>query len=278
MDDFDHSIQALALWVGRTGTLDVVFAEAGLDTPFKTPCQPLLELMLITEGNVSATVGRVAVRLRAGDLIVMNAHFGNQGRFAQGDCRYDCVSVDVGGVPEFAALARRSVGLVRAMSDPSGLHQLYREVNHLRHAPPKRLPELAVKTALLRLLLAIHDDSAVSWAGPLAAGGRRRLQASMELLRERQSDPALSVADLARAAHLSVTHFGRLFKRCFDISPMPYLLRMRLSRARSLLERTELNVKEIAFATGFSDPLYFSRQFRKIHGMPPTELNAANDD
>ena len=57
----------------------------------------------------------------------------------------------------------------------------------------------------------------------------------------------------------------------FYFTAMPYLLQMRLNRARNLLMHNELSVKEVAFMTGFNDPLYFSRVFRKKFGGPPTE-------
>jgi AraC-like DNA-binding protein len=51
---------------------------------------------------------------------------------------------------------------------------------------------------------------------------------------------------------------------------MNYLRRMRIARARYLLERSNLTVKQICHMAGFGDQLYFSRAFRKETGMCPT--------
>ena len=44
---------------------------------------------------------------------------------------------------------------------------------------------------------------------------------------------------------------------------------MRMARARIALEKTELSVAEIGVACGYDDPAYFSRVFRRAHGVPP---------
>ena len=54
--------------------------------------------------------------------------------------------------------------------------------------------------------------------------------------------------------------------------PAPYLQRLRLRRARLLIERTFLSVKEVMALVGYNDPSHFSRDFRHEHGVAPTEL------
>ncbi|MBN2712230.1 MAG: helix-turn-helix transcriptional regulator, partial [Planctomycetes bacterium] len=56
------------------------------------------------------------------------------------------------------------------------------------------------------------------------------------------------------------------------ISPSEYLQRLRMQRAFSLLRSSQMSVKEIAYACGFSDPAYFSRCIRDASGLTPRQL------
>ena len=80
----------------------------------------------------------------------------------------------------------------------------------------------------------------------------------------------VSVGALAEMANLSVSHFCALFKRTTGFAPVDYLLHMRIQRACELLDTTDQPIKRIAGEMGFSDALYFSRTFRKVHGISPT--------
>jgi len=82
-------------------------------------------------------------------------------------------------------------------------------------------------------------------------------------------EQSVSVGGLAAMANLSVSHFCALFKRVTGFAPIDYLLHMRVRRACQLLDTTDHPVKRIAGEMGFSDPLYFSRVFRKVHGLSP---------
>jgi AraC family L-rhamnose operon transcriptional activator RhaR/AraC family L-rhamnose operon regulatory protein RhaS len=81
----------------------------------------------------------------------------------------------------------------------------------------------------------------------------------------------ISVKALSKIAGMSESSLLRAFKQATDRTPTEYLLRLRLRRARHLLRRTDLNITEIAFETGFQDSNYFTRQFRKQTGCSPRE-------
>jgi transcriptional regulator GlxA family with amidase domain len=82
----------------------------------------------------------------------------------------------------------------------------------------------------------------------------------------------LPVAELARVAGLSRAHFSRLFAAGEGLPPAQYVLQRRLeSAARLLVQGAALPVKEIAILTGFSDPNYFAKAFRRHYGLSPTE-------
>ena len=82
----------------------------------------------------------------------------------------------------------------------------------------------------------------------------------------------LSACGLAARVNLSPARFRQLFVAHTGAAPGRYLQRLRLRRARVLIERTFLSVKEVMALVGYSDPSHFSRDFRQHHGMPPSAL------
>lgn len=79
----------------------------------------------------------------------------------------------------------------------------------------------------------------------------------------------IGVAALCRIAHLSRSTLFRAFRRSTGLTPLEYLIRLRVRRAGELLRHSQLAIKEIAAQTGFRDSNYFSRQYRRVTGESP---------
>ena len=98
---------------------------------------------------------------------------------------------------------------------------------------------------------------------------RAKLQPALEWMARHTAENA-SLEDMAKMTSLSVTHFRRLFMETFKESPAKYALRLRLNRARDLLEATDLTIADIALNTGFYDQSHFVKAFRNIYKITPT--------
>jgi len=81
----------------------------------------------------------------------------------------------------------------------------------------------------------------------------------------------ITMEKLAQLAHVSTSTLYRLFYHEFSVSPMNWLLKLRLTKARELLMHTEKSINEVAYACGYNDPHFFSRQFRKSIGCSPRQ-------
>jgi len=102
----------------------------------------------------------------------------------------------------------------------------------------------------------------------LSGAAERRLQSARQFA-ERSFSRPVGVAEMVRASGFSRSHFSRLFHYRFGMSPLDYLNGLRLREAMRLLADTPAPVTEIALRSGFTDPNYFSRVFRKACGMSP---------
>jgi len=91
-----------------------------------------------------------------------------------------------------------------------------------------------------------------------------------EALETRIAHP-ISLEEMARMTHLSVSQFSLRFRQYFGVSPVQFLLHLRMRRACLLLTEPNLNIQEIAYALGYENPLYFSKQFRSRLGKSPSE-------
>lgn len=98
---------------------------------------------------------------------------------------------------------------------------------------------------------------------------RQRLHDVWHLVDARLGHP-WNVAELAASACLSQTHFHRLMRQHYHISPMAMVTRLRMVRARELL-RQGLAVHQVAAQVGYDNPFSFSTAFRRYWGASPRE-------
>jgi AraC-like DNA-binding protein len=82
----------------------------------------------------------------------------------------------------------------------------------------------------------------------------------------------IGVAEMARAAGFSRHHFTRLFRRAHGVSPVRFLIDMRLSAASRMLRHEDRTVRSVAAACGFADASHFCRVFRTRLGLTPAEF------
>jgi AraC-like DNA-binding protein len=102
----------------------------------------------------------------------------------------------------------------------------------------------------------------------------RHLLRAKDLVDVRYGD-ALSVADMARVAGLSRSHFAREFRRTFGESPHSYLLTRRLERAAALLRMTDRSVADICMSVGLVSVGSFTTSFTRTFGLSPTAYRGA---
>lgn len=79
----------------------------------------------------------------------------------------------------------------------------------------------------------------------------------------------LKIEELAFLCGLSVSSFQRKFKAIFQSSPKQYILSKRLIKGKSLLEKTNMNISEIAYDCGFEDAGHFSKSFTSVYKKSP---------
>jgi AraC-like DNA-binding protein len=85
----------------------------------------------------------------------------------------------------------------------------------------------------------------------------------------------INVENFILSRGYSTSAFFRKFKLYTGMTPLQYLLRIRLSNAMKLLETTSLQINEIAALIGYDNPLYFSRLFHKHFGISPKDYRAS---
>lgn len=89
---------------------------------------------------------------------------------------------------------------------------------------------------------------------------------------ENHHNQEITLEQLADKLYVSPTHLSKVFKEETGLSPINYLIQIRLKHARELLKDDNLTVKEVAQAVGYQDAYHFSKLFKKYYGKAPSQL------
>jgi len=86
----------------------------------------------------------------------------------------------------------------------------------------------------------------------------------------------LSLRDLVEFSRLSPSTVGRLFRERLQMTPVAWIMRLKMERAQMLFRTRRLSVNEVGEQVGFSDPYYFSKCFKKASGLSPRDYRKKN--
>lgn len=104
-----------------------------------------------------------------------------------------------------------------------------------------------------------------------SSSGQRQAVLAMDYIQKNYMDSDLSLNSICSYLNISTSYFSTIFKEVTGETFIEALTRIRMNKARELLENTTLKNYEIAEKVGFSDPHYFGISFKKMTGKTPTE-------
>lgn len=80
----------------------------------------------------------------------------------------------------------------------------------------------------------------------------------------------VSISELAKLIGIDRIYLSSLFKEVEQLSPQMYLLHYRMDKACDLMNNQQLSISDISHSVGYSDPLLFSKMFKKVKGVSPS--------
>lgn len=99
---------------------------------------------------------------------------------------------------------------------------------------------------------------------------------AIQLLMHQKLHSHLDLASLSELANMSRYSFCRRYKAVTGYSPYQHFLHLKMERACYLLDISNLSISEVAESLGYEDAFYFSRIFRRLIGISPTQYRASS--
>jgi len=125
---------------------------------------------------------------------------------------------------------------------------------------------------LASLFLEIAADSRYERVTPLAVRASGRTQWLLDTIDHiaQRTEEEISVADLAGRVHMGPDHFTRLFRAKMGLTPLLYLQRAKVEKAKMLLQQG-LSCKQTSTELGYRSPAHFSHAFKRLTNTTPSQ-------
>jgi AraC-like DNA-binding protein len=250
--------------------------------PLGTVSEPTLGV--IVQGVKESTLNGRAFTYGAGQFLVVSVELPLVGRITQADPDEPLLAFVLELRPEkIAALLLNTVPTAKTAAPHMDAQPLGIAVNdaspHLLDAIGRLLalldtPEDAaalaagVEREILWRLLTGPQGTTVRQIG-LADSRLAHLSRAIHRIRTHY-DQTLRVEELAALATMSVTSFHRHFRAVTSMTPIQFQKQIRLHEARARLLAEPGDVAQVGFSVGYNSPAQFSREYRRLFGMPPS--------
>ncbi len=91
-------------------------------------------------------------------------------------------------------------------------------------------------------------------------------------IEENIAEEGFGINELADKLFMSRVQLYRKLKALIGRTPSEYLTAYRMTRAKSLIEKTDMSIGDVAFSVGYGDPSHFTKVFQRVHGVKPSEV------
>ncbi|MCR5716648.1 MAG: AraC family transcriptional regulator [Lachnospiraceae bacterium] len=239
-----------------------------------------VEFIYVIRGEMEYHVDAETIRLSAHEGLFVNAKHFHYGCALQGKtCDFVCIILH-------PILLCITAGIERAYVDPLTHHrgfpyqkltrdvdwtsQVLHELSLLYEENRDQIQKLLIQSRFYRIWDLLFRHMPPRTDVPDASGGQFSLLKDMVHFIEGHYPEKITVEDIAKEGHLSVSKCYDLFHRFLGKTPMDYLNRYRLDQSIRLMSETDLSMTEITGLVGFTGSSYYASLFRKTFGCTPS--------
>lgn len=251
------------------------YREAGLDYHVAPHSHRIHQWFFLLHGGMTISVDGVFHELHAEDSLIIPP-----GTERETWCRtrapgYQVVIFDASALLDVTPICGRVLKLPAHLRDD--VLALIAEVRHPAGADAKVLSGVLI----LRLLFGLCRVAQLESGAPrpalsaLNAHEHQQVVAQAEAFMQRNLYRPLRRAEIAAAVNLSEPHLGRLFKAVTGRSVVDRLTELRMEHAKGLLRESTLSVTQIAGEVGLSSFSHFSKTFKTVTGIAPSDYRRA---
>ena len=213
-------------------------------------------LYLFISGCGSIFFDKSEVFFREGSLIFA---FEGENVYIKAKTECECMYIDFNGIRASELFYRFTINISNRIFDESGLIPLWQEsLSRAHDSTISLVAESMLLYSFSRLDLCENKKNNV-------------IMDMVRISEKNFSDPELSVEKIADMLDYNAKYLSHVFKKQMKISYIEYLRSLRIKYAISLFDNGIDSIKNVAFLSGFSDPMYFSTVFKRSVGKSPTE-------
>ncbi|SHI02532.1 AraC-type DNA-binding protein [Sporobacter termitidis DSM 10068] len=155
----------------------------------------------------------------------------------------------------------------RALSDARGVEELFKKLVDGWYAKLPRY-EFEAKTQLQQLLIKITQNETEESPNYAAA---RKVEKVIAFMLENLGGK-VTLDGLSRLVQLSPAYLSRVFRKATGCTVIEYFTKLKIDKAKELLPEGGKKVREVSQLLGFADEFYFSRTFKRLVGVSPSEF------
>lgn len=139
---------------------------------------------------------------------------------------------------------------------------LHKKEDYIRYAN-------AYLQSFWRTVLRNYEKSCES--GSTGEAWKNRIASEVDEYLFNNINEKITLKEISNFVNVSPNYLSQLFKEAKGVNLFDYLQAKKIEYAKTLLKSRDKNISEVAYATGFSDPLYFAKVFKKAVGVSPKQ-------
>lgn len=244
--------------------------KAGFEHRIQRETYPGHELILCLSGRGWVQVGGKRHEVSPGSLVWVNCHHPHQyGAMAKDPWEVFWVRVEGRQLDRTSQLLDvHAAPVFQQLNTEAAAADFQRAFRYLEGTRPC---DAAHVNAAIAAIIAAAFESRLSDPGALQPELPPAVAKSLEKMRLYFHQP-IRVVELAQIAGMSESHFSRQFKSAIGTSPIDWLRRERINQAKRRLIESDDPVKEIARQVGYADQFFFSKDFKRMTKLTPTQF------
>ena len=99
------------------------------------------------------------------------------------------------------------------------------------------------------------------------------IEPGVKYINKNYTSENISITKISELCSITPEYFRKIFREFFGESPITYINKMKISRAKELISSEMYSISEVCELSGYADPSHFSREFKKAVGVSPSEYN-----